>query len=100
MPLPSMRAPVIALLSGLAAAAAVLALQGGGEPHETQPVPVAPTPTSTAEAKSWFATMPKTMPMIFVGGQRLAASTITRSGWAATALASIALLALAWWWQT
>ena len=50
-------------------------------------------------AQSWFAIMPKTMPMIFVGGRRLAASTITRSGWTATVLASIALLALAYWWQ-
>ncbi len=50
-------------------------------------------------AKSWFEIMPKTMPMIFVGGKRLAASTITRSGWAASVFASIVLYALAWWWQ-
>ena len=50
-------------------------------------------------AKSWFDIMPKTMPMIFVGGRRLAASTITRAGWAATVVASIALFALAWWWR-
>ena len=50
-------------------------------------------------ARSWFEIMPKTMPMIFVGGKRLAASTITRSGWAATVVASIVLFALAWWWQ-
>ena len=50
-------------------------------------------------AKSWFEIMPKTMPMIFVGGRRVAASTITRSGWAATVLASVALFALARWWQ-
>jgi fumarate reductase subunit C len=49
-------------------------------------------------AKSWFDIMPKTMPMIFVGGRRLAAQTITRTGWAATAVASVALFALAWWW--
>jgi fumarate reductase subunit C len=48
-------------------------------------------------AKSWFEIMPKTMPMIFVGGKRLAAATITRAGWAATVVASIALFALAWW---
>ena len=48
-------------------------------------------------AKSWFEIMPKTMPMIFVGGKRLAAATITRAGWAATGVASIALFALAWW---
>jgi fumarate reductase subunit C len=50
-------------------------------------------------AKSWFEIMPKTMPMIVIGGKRLAASTITRSGWAATVVASIVLLALAWWWR-
>jgi fumarate reductase subunit C len=50
-------------------------------------------------AKSWFEIMPKTMPMIVIGGQRLAASTITRSGWAATVVASIVLFALAWWWR-
>jgi fumarate reductase subunit C len=49
-------------------------------------------------AKSWFEIMPKTMPMIFVGGgRRLGASTITRSGWAATLIASIVLFALARW---
>jgi fumarate reductase subunit C len=49
-------------------------------------------------AKSWFEIMPKTMPMIFVGGKRLAATTITRAGWAAAALASLLLIALAWGW--
>ena len=51
-------------------------------------------------AKSWFEIMPKTMPMMFIGGKRVAASTITRAGWAATVLASIALLALACWGQS
>ena len=50
-------------------------------------------------AKSWFEIMPKTMPMIVVGGQRLAASTITRTGWAVTVIAGAALFALAWWWR-
>lgn len=50
-------------------------------------------------ARSWFEIMPKTMPMIFVGGRRLAGATITRAGWAACVVASIALYALAWWWQ-
>ena len=50
-------------------------------------------------AQSWFAIMPKTMPMLFVRGRRLTAATITRTGWAATVLTSIALLALAFWWQ-
>ena len=46
-------------------------------------------------AQSWFEIMPKTMPMIFVGGRRLAAVTITRTGWVATIVVSIALVALA-----
>jgi fumarate reductase subunit C len=51
-------------------------------------------------ARSWFEIMPKTMPMIFVHGRRLAGSTITRTGWAASIVASLALFALAWWWQS
>ena len=51
-------------------------------------------------AQSWFEIMPKTMPMLFVGGRRVAASTIMRAGWAATVLASVALFTLAWWWQS
>ena len=50
-------------------------------------------------AKSWFEIMPKTMPIIRVGGRRLAAGTITRAGWAAALLASMALLGLAWGWR-
>ena len=50
-------------------------------------------------AKSWFEIMPKTMPMIHVGGKRLGAQTITRAGWAATLLASLLLIALAWGWK-
>lgn len=49
--------------------------------------------------RTWFEIMPKTMPMIVIGGRRLAATTITRCGWAASAVASIALFALAWWWR-
>ena len=49
-------------------------------------------------AKSWFEIMPKTMPMMFVGGKRVAASTITRSGWAATLAVSLLVLGLACWW--
>jgi succinate dehydrogenase subunit C len=49
-------------------------------------------------ALSWFEIMPKTLPAIFIGGRRLSATTITRSGWAAIVMASIALWALAWWW--
>ena len=48
-------------------------------------------------AQSWFEIMPKTMPMLHVGGRRVAASTITRAGWAATVVASIVLFALAAW---
>ena len=49
-------------------------------------------------AVSWFEIMPKTMPMMFVGGKRVPGSTITRSGWIATALVSAAVLGLACWW--
>jgi fumarate reductase subunit C len=48
--------------------------------------------------QSWFEIMPKTLPMIFIGGRRVAASTITRIGWAAAALASLALFTLAAGW--
>jgi succinate dehydrogenase subunit C len=51
-------------------------------------------------AKSWFEIMPKTLPMMFFGGRRVSASTITRTGWGAAVLASVALFALAWWWQS
>lgn len=50
-------------------------------------------------AKSWFEIMPKTMPMIHVGGKRLADRAITRAGWAATGVASLVLLALVWGWR-
>ena len=50
-------------------------------------------------ARSWFAIMPKTMPMLFVGGRRVSAATITHTGWAATVSTTIAVLALAFWWQ-
>jgi len=48
-------------------------------------------------AKSWFDIMPKTLPLLFVHGRRVAGSTITRAGWAAVVVASVALLALAAW---
>jgi len=48
-------------------------------------------------AKSWFEIMPKTMPMMFSGGERVAASTITRTGWVAMVVASVVLLGLAAW---
>lgn len=51
-------------------------------------------------AKSWFEIMPKTMPMLFVRGRRVNATTITRAGWLAVALSSIALLVLVGWWHS
>ena len=50
-------------------------------------------------AKSWFEIMPKTLPMIFVGGRRVPAATVTRLGWAATLAASAVLFALAAAWS-
>jgi fumarate reductase subunit C len=46
-------------------------------------------------SKSWFEIMPKTMPILFVGGKRVAASTITRIGFVAAIACTIALLAVA-----
>jgi fumarate reductase subunit C len=51
-------------------------------------------------AKSWFEIMPKTMPMIVIRGRRLSSTTITRSGWAATLVATLTLGALAWYGTT
>jgi fumarate reductase subunit C len=48
-------------------------------------------------AQSWFEIMPKTMPMLFVGGKRVGEAAIMRTGWTAAVVASLALLALAWW---
>ncbi|WP_372528028.1 fumarate reductase subunit C [Piscinibacter sp.] len=45
---------------------------------------------------SWFEIMPKTMPMLIVGGKRVAAQTITRTGLAVAVLAALALFALVW----
>jgi fumarate reductase subunit C len=47
-------------------------------------------------AWSWFDIMPKTMPMLFVGGKRVGAGAITRAGLVAAVLAAVALYALAW----
>lgn len=46
-------------------------------------------------AWSWFDIMPKTMPMMFVGGKRVAASTITRAGWVVAVVAAIVLYLVA-----
>jgi len=51
-------------------------------------------------AKSWFEIMPKTMPMMFIGGERVSGTAITRSGWAATVIASVVLFGLTWWWRS
>jgi fumarate reductase subunit C len=48
-------------------------------------------------AKSWFEIMPKTMPTMFVGGRRVPGTLVTRTGWAATVVASLVVLALAAW---
>jgi fumarate reductase subunit C len=50
-------------------------------------------------AKSWFEIMPKTMPPLVLGGRRVAGSTITRCGWAAVVLASVAVLCTAAGWR-
>ena len=44
---------------------------------------------------SWFNIMPKTMPVIFVGGKRLQPGTITMAGLAAAAVACLAVLLIA-----
>jgi fumarate reductase subunit C len=50
-------------------------------------------------ARSWFEIMPKTMPMMFVGGKRVEGSAITRTGWMATIVVSVVMFALTWWWK-
>jgi hypothetical protein len=37
------------------------------------------------------------MPMMHVGGERLEGSTITRTGWLASAVATVLVIAIAWW---
>ncbi len=46
-------------------------------------------------SKSWFEIMPKTMPILFAGGKRVAASTITRTGFVAAIVCTIALVVIA-----
>jgi fumarate reductase subunit C len=48
-------------------------------------------------ARSWFEIMPKTMPMMIVGGERVEGSTIMRTGWAVSAVVTVVVVALAWW---
>ena len=47
-------------------------------------------------AKSWFDIMPKTMPMLHLGGKRVEGSTITLAGYLATVAATLVMLGLAW----
>lgn len=47
-------------------------------------------------ARSWFEVMPRTMPPLHWRGRRLAATTITRLGWAATLASSLLVFVLAW----
>lgn len=47
-------------------------------------------------AKSWFDIMPKTMPLLFMGGHRVEGSTITRTGYVVTIVATVLVLALVW----
>jgi len=47
-------------------------------------------------AWTWFEVMPKTLPIVRMGGKRVADATIVRSGVAAASVASVLLLALAY----
>jgi len=47
-------------------------------------------------AWTWFEVMPKTLPIVRMGGKRVADATIVRSGVAAATVASVLLLALAY----
>jgi fumarate reductase subunit C len=49
-------------------------------------------------AHSWFEIMPKTMPMLYLRGERVSAPAIRRTGWIATVVVTLAVLALAAWW--
>jgi fumarate reductase subunit C len=48
-------------------------------------------------AWTWFAVMPKTMPFIRIGGQRVADRAIIAVGALAAVVASAALFAAVWW---
>lgn len=43
---------------------------------------------------TWFNIMPRTLPALFIGGKRVAATTITRTGLSAAIVACVALLAI------
>lgn len=46
---------------------------------------------------TWFNIMPRTMPPIRIGGERVKAETVTKAGLVAAALASILVYAVARW---
>lgn len=48
-------------------------------------------------AITWMEVLPKTLPLLFVGGKRVSDATIVRFGFAAALGANLALLALGWW---
>ena len=50
----------------------------------------------TYHTYTWFKIMPRTMPPVIVGGQRLSAWAITGSGLAAATVACFGLLAVVW----
>lgn len=50
-------------------------------------------------ARSWFEIMPKTMPMMHLGGERVQPETITRTGWIVTVVVTVAMFAMTWWWK-
>lgn len=50
--------------------------------------------------QSWFEIMPKTMAPIVIGGERVSAERIQRTGWSVGAVAFVAVLALAVWSQS
>jgi len=49
-------------------------------------------------AHSWFEIMPKTMPMLYLRGERIGAPAIRRTGWIATVIVTLAVIALAARW--
>ncbi|MCP5476631.1 MAG: fumarate reductase subunit C [Rhodanobacteraceae bacterium] len=49
---------------------------------------------------TWFNIMPRTLPPIRIKGERVSAGTITGTGLAAAALASIVVLGLIRWWAS
>ena len=52
--------------------------------------------TLVYHAWSWFRIMPKTMPMLFVGDQRVAQQTITMVGLVAAVVTCLLVLGVAW----